>query len=53
MDGESVEETARRRGVSTHSVYKVRASGAHDAYMLLWDAVANTLAEIDMASRGR
>ena len=48
LDGESVDATAQRRGVSAHSVYKVRASGHHDAYLLLWEAVANTLSEVDL-----
>ncbi|WP_245842030.1 MULTISPECIES: SatD family protein [Sphingomonas] len=47
LDGSSVEEIAARRGVSTHSVYKVRTAGQNDAYQLLWEAVGNTLSSID------
>lgn len=48
LAGETAEETARRRGVGLHSVYKVRAAGQHDAYLMLWAAIDNTLATIDM-----
>lgn len=53
VGGENAEDTARRRGVSTHSVYKVRASGNLDAYLLLSDAISNTLSEIDADWRDR
>ena len=53
LDGSSVEDIAARRGVSTHSVYKVRTAGQSDAYQLLWEAIHNTLSSIDFGWEDR
>lgn len=47
MAGLSPAELARRRNVSIHSIYKVRASGDMDAYMTQWDAIDKALSAID------
>ncbi|MEC7764269.1 MAG: SatD family protein [Pseudomonadota bacterium] len=47
LAGQSVEEIAGRRGVTVHSVYKVRAAGDYDAYRLQWAAVEAALGAID------
>lgn len=48
VDGETAEQTARRRRVAAHSVYKVRAAGQHDAYLMMSGAIDNTLATLDL-----
>ena len=45
--GQSVEEIAGRRGVTVHSVYKVRSAGDYDAYTMQWAAVEAALGAID------
>jgi len=47
LGGLSPVELARSRGVSVHSVYKVRASGDIEAYAAQWQAIRAGLAEID------
>ena len=38
--GMSAMQLARQRGVSVHSIYKVRSAGHYDAYLAQWDAIA-------------
>lgn len=47
LAGQSVEEIAGERGVTVHSVYKVRAAGDYDAYTMQWAAVEAALGAID------
>lgn len=47
MSGKSVQEIARYRNVSAHSVYKVRSSGDFDLYLLQWNAIAEVLEDLD------
>lgn len=47
LDGQTVEEIAGRRGVTVHSVYKVRSAGDYDAYTMQWAAVEAALDAID------
>ncbi|MGR3364940.1 MAG: SatD family protein [Maritimibacter harenae] len=47
IEGQGVDEIAARRGVTRHSVYKVRSAGDYDAYAMQWAAVEAALAGID------
>lgn len=47
LSGKSVQEVARLRNVSAHSVYKVRSSGEFDLYVMLWNAVTELLRSVD------
>ena len=47
LAGQSVEKIAGERGVTVHSVYKVRAAGDYDAYTMQWAAVEAALDAID------
>lgn len=44
LSGESAAAIARRRNVSAHTVYKVRASGEFDLYAGHWRAIGEALA---------
>lgn len=45
--GKSVEDIARLRNVSAHSVYKVRNSGDFDLYNIQWSALMEVLSSLD------
>ena len=45
--GASPADVARQRNVSVHSIYKVRASGDYDTYVMQWRAIENILTNID------
>lgn len=47
LGGDSPAELAEARGVSVHSIYKVRSSGQFDAYSAQWEAVEVALGAID------
>ncbi|MDB5663762.1 SatD family protein [Cypionkella sp.] len=47
IGGVTPAELAKRRNVSVHSIYKVRASGDMEAYLMQWHAIAEALAAID------
>ncbi|WP_300592925.1 SatD family protein [Erythrobacter sp.] len=47
LGGLSVDEVARHRQVSAHSVYKVRSSGNFDLYARQWNAIVELLKSID------
>lgn len=46
--GTSPADIARQRNVSVHTIYKVRASGDYDTYVMQWRAIKNILTHIDM-----
>lgn len=47
LEGSSPAELAERRGVSVHSIYKVRASGHYETYRMQWQAIAAALESLD------
>lgn len=47
LHGEEVAQIARRRNVTVHTVYKVRASGNFDLYAVQWHAIHQALAALD------
>lgn len=47
LEGEDVNAIAKRRNVSVHNIYKVRASGDYDLYVIQWHAVHEALAALD------
>lgn len=47
VGGASVAEIASARNVSVHNIYKVRAAGDFDLYVLQWDAIHKALTELD------
>lgn len=47
LAGLSAVDIARMRNVTAHSVYKVRASGDFDAYVLQWSAIGAALKRLD------
>ncbi len=47
LRGEDVAGIARRRNVTVHNIYKVRASGDYDLYRLQWQAVGEALSVLD------
>lgn len=47
LAGASPADIAQKRSVSVHSIYKVRASGDYDTYVMQWRALQDMLAHID------
>lgn len=47
LSGMTPTELARERGVSVHSIYKVRNSGNYELYKMLWNAVEVSLLKLD------
>lgn len=47
LAGASPADIARQRNVSVHSIYKVRASGDYDTYVMQWRAIQDILTHID------
>jgi hypothetical protein len=45
--GQSASELARKRNVSVHSIYKVRASGNFEAYEIQWAAIDRALKDVE------
>jgi hypothetical protein len=47
LAGKNAPEIAKERGVSSHSIYKVRSAAHYDAYLRQWKAVETLLRQID------
>ena len=47
MDGTAPSALAQERGVTVHSIYKVRSSGEFDTYVTQWQAMMSGLQDID------
>ena len=47
LGGMRPDELARQRGVSVHTIYKVRNSGDFNTYVMQWDAIEGALRALD------